>query len=48
MSESANRSYDEKLALYNRLVATMAEIERKGATMPYTSRRSSGERKSIH
>jgi len=27
----------EKLALYERLVATNPEIERKGATVPYTS-----------
>ena len=29
--------YSERLALYERLVATLPEVERKGATMPYTS-----------
>jgi len=28
----------EKLALYERVVATIDAVERKGATMPYTSR----------
>jgi len=28
----------DRLALYERLVASVAEIERKGAMMPYTSR----------
>lgn len=28
---------EESLALYERLVATNPEVERKGATMPYTS-----------
>lgn len=27
----------DKVALYERLVATIPEVERKGATMPYTS-----------
>ena len=27
----------DAIAAYERLVATMPEIERKGATMPYTS-----------
>lgn len=27
----------EKLALYNKLIATIPNLERKGATMPYTS-----------
>src|SRR5690348_5732983 len=27
----------EKLALYNKLVATIPSVERKGATVPYTS-----------
>src|SRR6185437_1209527 len=30
-------SYRDGLALYERLVATIPEVERKGATMPYTS-----------
>jgi hypothetical protein len=29
---------ENELALYERLVATQPEVERKGATMPYTSR----------
>ena len=28
----------DKLALYEKLVATIPEVERKGATLPYTSR----------
>ena len=33
----ANSSTKEKLALYQQLVLTIAELEMKGATMPYTS-----------
>jgi TfoX/Sxy family transcriptional regulator of competence genes len=40
-SKSSGRSgstlYKEGLELYERLVATLPEVERKGATMPYTS-----------
>ena len=35
-TESASVS-PEKLALYNKLIATIPNLERKGATMPYTS-----------
>jgi TfoX/Sxy family transcriptional regulator of competence genes len=30
-------NYSEKVDLYNKLIATNPKIERKGATMPYTS-----------
>lgn len=33
----AEEEYARKLELYERLVATQPEVERKGATMPYTS-----------
>ena len=37
MSKAAAGIPEEKLALYEKLVATDPEVERKGATMPYTS-----------
>ncbi|MBC8875049.1 MAG: hypothetical protein H8E44_36970 [Planctomycetes bacterium] len=37
MSKAASGVPEEKLALYEKLVATNPGIERKGATMPYTS-----------
>jgi hypothetical protein len=33
----ASPRYQERLALYERLVATIPNVERKGDTMPYTS-----------
>src|SRR5262245_44161531 len=36
--KTENQGVDpEKLALYDKLVATFPEVERKGATVPYTS-----------
>jgi hypothetical protein len=37
MSKSAPKAPAESVALYDALLATNPEIERKGATMPYTS-----------
>ena len=37
MSETHTSAPPGKLALYEKLVATNPKIERKGATMPYTS-----------
>jgi len=37
MSKSAGAAYADKVALYDKLVATNPGVERKGATMPYTS-----------
>ena len=34
---AASRSYADSLKLYEKLVATNRSVERKGATMPYTS-----------
>jgi hypothetical protein len=33
----SNQKYEDSLALYEKLVATRPDVERKGATMPYTS-----------
>lgn len=35
--KSSANSYEETLELYEKLVALFPEVERKGATMPYTS-----------
>jgi hypothetical protein len=37
MSKSTPGSYDEKLQFYEKLVATQPGVERKGATVPFTS-----------
>lgn len=37
MANNADEAYSEKLKLYERLIATNPNVERKGATMPYTS-----------
>src|SRR5215471_15115296 len=37
MGKPAAASPSDKLALYEKLVATNPKVERKGATMPYTS-----------
>ena len=37
MVKAAGAAYSEKLELYEKLVATNPRVERKGATMPYTS-----------
>ncbi|MGB3717312.1 MAG: hypothetical protein WA996_23055 [Candidatus Promineifilaceae bacterium] len=37
MIKEADQIREEKLELYDRLIATNPNIERKGATMPYTS-----------
>ena len=37
MSEKKDEKYAANLELYEKLVATKPEVERKGATMPYTS-----------
>jgi len=37
MAKAAAAAPAEKVALYERLVATNPRVERKGATMPYTS-----------
>lgn len=36
-SSATTPRYDERLQWYERVVATVPEVERKGATMPYTS-----------
>jgi hypothetical protein len=36
-AKPTSAGYAEKLALYEKLVATNPEVERKGDTMPYTS-----------
>jgi hypothetical protein len=38
MSELENNIYATNLEFFEKLVATNPEVERKGATMPYTSR----------
>src|SRR5262245_36917038 len=38
MSKKANGAPADKLDLYEKLVATVPGVERKGASMPYTSR----------
>ena len=37
MNKPLNESYAAKLALYEKLIATNPNVERKGASMPYTS-----------
>jgi hypothetical protein len=37
MGKSTSGNYADKLALYERLVATNPSVKRKGDTMPYTS-----------
>jgi hypothetical protein len=37
MSKASNEIPQDKLNLYDQLIATNPEIERKGVTMPYTS-----------
>jgi hypothetical protein len=37
MNEISRAEYDEKVKLYERLVATNPSVQRKGATVPYTS-----------
>lgn len=37
MSKTADAAYADKVALYDKLVATNPSVKRKGATMPYTS-----------
>ena len=37
MAKSSTEIPAEKLALYEKLVATLPDVERKGASMPYTS-----------
>src|ERR1700736_3612027 len=37
MSQISREEYGEKLKLYDRLVATSRTVQRKGATVPYTS-----------
>jgi hypothetical protein len=37
MAKDNNQKYAASLALYEKLVATNPQVERKGATMPYTS-----------
>jgi TfoX/Sxy family transcriptional regulator of competence genes len=37
MSKTPKEVYKEKLDLYEKLIATHPDIERKGKTMPYTS-----------
>lgn len=37
MAKASLKAYEDKLVLYEKLVATNPSIERKGATMPYTS-----------
>jgi TfoX/Sxy family transcriptional regulator of competence genes len=37
MSKTSKEVYKEKLELYEKLIATHPDIERKGKTMPYTS-----------
>lgn len=37
MADISPQEYGEKLKLYDKLVATNPKVERKGATVPYTS-----------
>ena len=37
MAKADAKKYKDNLALYEKLVATNPKVERKGATMPYTS-----------
>ncbi|MHA1904738.1 MAG: hypothetical protein ACW977_12310 [Candidatus Thorarchaeota archaeon] len=37
MSKTSKQVPEDKLNLYEKLIATIPEIERKGKTMPYTS-----------
>jgi hypothetical protein len=37
MAKTSDAVPAEKLALYEKLVATIPDVERKGATVPYTS-----------
>ena len=37
MSKSTNKEYATNLELYEKMVATNANVDRKGKTMPYTS-----------
>jgi hypothetical protein len=37
VKENSPKQYAERLALYDKLVATNAAVERKGATIPYTA-----------
>jgi TfoX/Sxy family transcriptional regulator of competence genes len=37
MAKADTKTYEQNLALYEKLVATNPRVERKGATMPYTS-----------
>jgi TfoX/Sxy family transcriptional regulator of competence genes len=37
MAKADPKKYEQSLALYEKLVATNPKVERKGATMPYTS-----------
>jgi TfoX/Sxy family transcriptional regulator of competence genes len=37
MAKTAAKTYEENLALYEKLVATNPSVQRKGDTMPYTS-----------
>jgi TfoX/Sxy family transcriptional regulator of competence genes len=37
MAKAGPKTYEQNLALYEKLVATNPNVERKGATMPYTS-----------
>lgn len=37
MAELSEKGYAERLKLYDELVSRLPNIERKGATMPYTS-----------
>jgi len=37
MAKADPKTYEQNLALFEKLVATNPKVERKGATMPYTS-----------
>ena len=37
MTENDETTYEYKVGLYNKLIATNPDIQRKGKTMPYTS-----------
>jgi hypothetical protein len=37
MSKTSKQAYEDKLDLYEKLIATNPVIERKGKTLPYTS-----------
>jgi hypothetical protein len=37
MTQISRKNYDEKLKLYDKLAATNPLVQRKGATVPYTS-----------